>query len=83
MESGHVGLTTVCTSRSRSASRRTGRSSSPTAWPDVEHRLLHFVPRVGNVIVHTSPAARSGSDPHSLLAHHRDMVSHDHDFDSR
>src|SRR5215207_6725624 len=50
---------------------------------DVEHRLLHFVPRVGNVIVHTSPAARSGSNPHSLLAHHRDMVSHDHDFDSR
>jgi cation diffusion facilitator family transporter len=50
---------------------------------DIEHRLLHLVPKVGNVIVHTSPAARSGRDPHSLLAHHRDGASHEHDFDSR
>jgi cation diffusion facilitator family transporter len=49
---------------------------------DVEHRLLHLVPKLGDVIVHTSPAARSGSDPHSLLAHHRDGASHEHDFDS-
>ena len=49
---------------------------------DLEHRLLHLVPRVGDVIVHVSPAARSGRDPHSLLAHHRDGASHDHDFES-
>jgi cation diffusion facilitator family transporter len=50
---------------------------------EVEHHLLHLVPRVGSVIVHTSPAARPGRDPHSLLVHHRDGVSHEHDFDSR
>ena len=50
---------------------------------EVEHRLLHLVPRVGSVIVHTSPAARPGRDPHSLLAHHRDRAVHDHDFDAR
>jgi cation diffusion facilitator family transporter len=50
---------------------------------EVEHRLLHLVPRVGSVIVHTSPAATQGRDPHSLLAHHRDGGFHDHDFDAR
>jgi cation diffusion facilitator family transporter len=50
---------------------------------EVEHRLLHLVARVGPVIVHTSPAARAGRDPHALLAHHRDGASHDHDFNSR
>jgi cation diffusion facilitator family transporter len=50
---------------------------------EVEHRLLHRVPKVGSVIVHTSPAASRGHDPHALLAHHRDGRSHDHDFDGR
>jgi cation diffusion facilitator family transporter len=47
---------------------------------EVEHRLLHLVPRVGSVIVHTSPVPRPGRDPHSLLAHHRDGGFHEHDF---
>jgi cation diffusion facilitator family transporter len=50
---------------------------------EVEHRLLHLVPNIGSVIVHTSPAARPGRDPHSLLDHHRDRASHHHDFEDR
>jgi len=36
---------------------------------DVEHRLLHEVPRLAAAVVHTEPAARAGA-AHELLAHH-------------
>ncbi len=38
---------------------------------DVEHRLLHELPRLNQVIVHASPAATPDRDPHQAIAHHR------------
>ncbi|GAA3437075.1 cation diffusion facilitator family transporter [Kutzneria kofuensis] len=37
---------------------------------DVEHRLVHAVPRLAAATVHTEPAVRAG-DAHQTLAHHR------------
>jgi cation diffusion facilitator family transporter len=37
---------------------------------DAEHRLLHAVPRLASVTVHTDPAT-TDTDPHHALAHHR------------
>ena len=34
------------------------------------HQLLHDVPRLARVTVHTSPAGVGGVDPHALTAHH-------------
>ena len=34
------------------------------------HRLLHAVPRLAQVTIHTSPSAPQGADPHGLTAHH-------------
>jgi len=34
------------------------------------HRLLHEVPRLSRVTIHTSPAAHDAADPHALTAHH-------------
>ncbi|HET9258104.1 MAG TPA: cation diffusion facilitator family transporter [Pseudonocardiaceae bacterium] len=38
---------------------------------DAEHRLIHAVPRLTSVIVHTDPHADDGTDHHAGLAHHR------------
>nr|MDQ2729192.1 cation diffusion facilitator family transporter [Actinomycetota bacterium] len=35
------------------------------------HHLLHEVPRLAQVTIHTSPSADDGTDPHALTAHHR------------
>jgi divalent metal cation (Fe/Co/Zn/Cd) transporter len=35
------------------------------------HHLLHEVPRLAHVTIHTSPSAVHGTDPHALTAHHR------------
>jgi len=37
----------------------------------VHHRLLHEVPRLTDVTIHTNPAPGPDGDPHSLTAHHR------------
>ncbi len=37
----------------------------------VHHRLLHEVPRLAEVTIHTDPAHDPGRDPHALTAHHR------------
>jgi cation diffusion facilitator family transporter len=37
----------------------------------VHHRLLHEVPRLTDVTIHTNPAPEPGTDPHGLTAHHR------------
>ncbi len=37
---------------------------------DVEHRLVHAVPRLAAAVVHTEPASRA-VDAHEVLAHHR------------
>jgi cation diffusion facilitator family transporter len=37
---------------------------------DVEHRLVHAVPRLAAAVVHTEPAAHA-VDAHEVLAHHR------------
>jgi cation diffusion facilitator family transporter len=37
---------------------------------DVEHRLVHAVPRLAAAVVHTEPAVRA-MDAHEALAHHR------------
>ncbi len=37
----------------------------------VHHRLLHEVPRLVDVSIHTNPSDASGDDPHALTAHHR------------
>jgi cation diffusion facilitator family transporter len=44
----------------------------------VEHHLLHQVPRVQTVIVHPSPTPSPGRDPHAVLAHHDDGRPHEH-----
>ncbi len=38
------------------------------------HHLLHEVPRLAQVTIHTSPSADEGKDPHALTAHHRPSV---------
>lgn len=39
---------------------------------DAEHQLLHSLPRLAAVTVHTDPAATAEvADPHAALAHHR------------
>lgn len=38
---------------------------------DAEHRLLHAVPHLATVTIHTDPAPTTGVDPHAVLAHHR------------
>ena len=45
----------------------------------VHHALLHEVPRLDQVVVHTSPASDDGADPHGLLAHHQDGQPHHHE----
>jgi len=45
----------------------------------VHHALLHEVPRLDQVVVHTSPASDDGTDPHGLLAHHQDGQPHHHE----
>jgi divalent metal cation (Fe/Co/Zn/Cd) transporter len=37
---------------------------------DVEHALVHAVPRLTNAVVHVEPAALA-ADAHNTLAHHR------------
>jgi cation diffusion facilitator family transporter len=37
----------------------------------VNHRLLHEVPRLADVTIHTNPSHAAGDDPHALTAHHR------------
>jgi divalent metal cation (Fe/Co/Zn/Cd) transporter len=37
---------------------------------DVEHRLVHAVPRLAAAVVHTEPASHA-VDAHEVLAHHR------------
>ncbi|MBA2317622.1 MAG: cation diffusion facilitator family transporter [Euzebyales bacterium] len=38
---------------------------------DAEHRLLHEIPRLTEVIVHTSPSGAEGLDHHAAVVHHR------------
>lgn len=38
----------------------------------VEHELLHAVPRLSRATVHASPARTTAHDPHHLVAHHRE-----------
>jgi cation diffusion facilitator family transporter len=38
---------------------------------DVEHRLIHGLPRLERATVHTHPAGDRGAEQHELLAHHR------------
>jgi len=38
---------------------------------DVEHRLIHGVPRLERATVHTHPAGAHGAEQHELPAHHR------------
>jgi len=45
---------------------------------EVHHELLHSVARLDQVIVHTSPASRDGTDFHDVLAHHKNGQPHDH-----
>jgi divalent metal cation (Fe/Co/Zn/Cd) transporter len=35
------------------------------------HLLLHEVPRLTDLIIHSSPSATDGVDPHALTGHHR------------
>jgi cation diffusion facilitator family transporter len=37
------------------------------------HHLLHEVPRLGEVTIHTSPTPVEGFDPHARTAHHRQV----------
>jgi cation diffusion facilitator family transporter len=37
----------------------------------VHHHLLHEVPRLADVTIHTNPSHAAGDDPHALTAHHR------------
>jgi cation diffusion facilitator family transporter len=39
---------------------------------DVEHRLIHGLPRLERATVHTHPSGDRGAEQHELLAHHRD-----------
>ena len=38
---------------------------------DVEHRLIHALPRLDRATVHTHPAGPRGAEQHELVAHHR------------
>ena len=37
---------------------------------EAKHQLLHRIPKLDDAIVHISPDARDGHDPHEPLAHH-------------
>jgi cation diffusion facilitator family transporter len=39
----------------------------------VRHQLFHHLPRLSDVTVHVNPGGHSGSDHHSLTAHHREL----------
>jgi hypothetical protein len=39
---------------------------------DAEHNLLHALPRLTAALAHADPQAREGSDPHAVLAQHRE-----------
>ena len=43
----------------------------------VHHRLLHEIPRLADVTIHSNPAPEPGSDAHSLTAHHRPHTAED------
>ena len=45
-------------------------SASHDIAEEGRHRLLHSIPRLGSVTIHTSPPAERGTDPHALTAHH-------------
>jgi cation diffusion facilitator family transporter len=38
---------------------------------DVEHRLIHALPRLDRATVHTHPAGPKGAEHHELISHHR------------
>jgi cation diffusion facilitator family transporter len=38
---------------------------------DVEHRLIHALPRLDRATVHTHPAGPRGAEQHDLISHHR------------
>jgi cation diffusion facilitator family transporter len=38
---------------------------------DVEHQLIHALPRLARATVHTHPAGPSGDEQHELISHHR------------
>jgi cation diffusion facilitator family transporter len=40
---------------------------------DVEHRLMHALPRLARATVHTQPAGPRGAAHHELVAHHRGL----------
>jgi cation diffusion facilitator family transporter len=40
-----------------------------------EHGLLHALPRLSGALVHADPEPREGSDPHAVLAPHRQQPS--------
>jgi len=46
---------------------------------EVHHELLHEVPRLDQVVVHTSPATYDGTDHHDLLRHHQNGQPHHHE----
>ena len=37
---------------------------------EAHHRLLHEVPRLGRVLIHSDPSGPGGGDAHALTAHH-------------
>lgn len=38
---------------------------------DAHHKLLHEVPRLADVTIHSNPSGHNGDETHPLLAHHR------------
>ncbi len=42
---------------------------------EVHHRLLHYIPRMSRVAIHTSPCGHDGVDHHSTTAHHFSLSS--------
>jgi cation diffusion facilitator family transporter len=38
---------------------------------DIEHRLIHALPRLDRATVHTHPAGPRGAEQHELISHHR------------
>ena len=40
----------------------------------VEHNMIHSVPKLSSVIVHIDPCTHAGDDPHASVSHHRNQA---------
>ena len=53
--------------------RELSLAEAHTISAQVEHAMMHAVPKLSSVIVHVDPCDHAGDDPHAVVSHHRNQ----------